>query len=240
MAPGILAAWSVALEGDNPGALARASRQLARSAELRAYRRVPPARPRPRSSRLALYLLAGARPDSTSGWLMAARQLSLLGRDLARLHQLRGELDRARELETNYATELDRVHEHLTAHTPAAPADPEVAAAFALLKPLPPLRPGSNRRATADSGRPPHTQRDPRSTTTAREVNRTVDLRRVRLRRRSRQTRVLTGFERGLGWWPTGFVGNGKCDRPVCEVSIVLRVRGCGSTSRFGQMTQIS
>ena len=140
---GILAAWSVALEGDNPGALARASRQLARSAELRAYRRLPPPRPRPRSSKLALYLLAGARPDSTSGWLMAARQLSLLGRDLARLHQLRGELDRARELETNYATELDQVHEHLTAHTPAGPADPEVAAAFALLKPLPPLQLGT-------------------------------------------------------------------------------------------------
>jgi hypothetical protein len=77
---GILAAWSVELEGDNPGALARASRQLARSAELRAYRRVPPTRPRPRSSTLALYLLAGARPNSTSGWLMAARQLSLLAR----------------------------------------------------------------------------------------------------------------------------------------------------------------
>jgi hypothetical protein len=140
---GILAAWSVALEGDNPGALARASRQLARSAELRAYRRLPPARPRPRSSRLALYLLAGARPDSTAGWLMAARQMSLLGRDLARLHQLRGDLDRARELETKYATELDQVYQHLTAHTPAAPADPEVAAALAPLKPLPPLRPSA-------------------------------------------------------------------------------------------------
>jgi hypothetical protein len=142
---GILAAWSVALEGDNPGELARASRQLARSAELRAYRRLPPARPRPRSSRLALYLLAGARPDSTAGWFLAARQLSFLGRDLARLHQLRGDLDRARELETNYATELDQVHEHLTAQMPAAaaPADPEVAAALAPLKPLPPLRPGA-------------------------------------------------------------------------------------------------
>ena len=142
---GILAAWSVALEGDNPGALARASRQLARSAERRAYRRLPPARPRPRSSRLALYLLAGARPDSTAGWFLAARQLSFLGRDVARLHQLRGDLDRARELETNYATELDQVHEHLTAQMPAAaaPADPEVAAALAPLKPLPPLRPGA-------------------------------------------------------------------------------------------------
>ena len=140
---GILAAWSVAIEADNPGALARASRQLARSAELRAYRRLPPARPRPRSSTLALYLLAGARPGSTAGWFLVARQLSLLGHDLARLHHRRGELDRARELETIYVTELDRVHEHLTAQTPAAPADPEVAAALAPLKPLPPLRPGA-------------------------------------------------------------------------------------------------
>jgi hypothetical protein len=140
---GILAAWSVALEGDNPGALARASRQLARSAELRAYRRLPPARPQPRSSRLALFLLAGGRPDSTAGWFLAARQMSLLGRELARLHQLRGDLDRARELETGYATELAQLHEHLTAHTPAAPSDPDVAAAFARLKPLPSLRPSA-------------------------------------------------------------------------------------------------
>ncbi len=140
---GILAAWSVALEGDDPGALARASRQLARSAELRAHHRPPPTRPRPRSSKLAIYLLAGARPDSTAGWLMAARQLSFLGQDLARLHQRHGELDRARELVTNYATELAQVHEHLSAQPPAAsaPADPEVAAALAPLKPLPPLRP---------------------------------------------------------------------------------------------------
>jgi hypothetical protein len=140
---GILAAWSVALEANDPGALARASRQLARSAELRAHRRLPPARPRPRSSTLALYWLAGARPGSTAGWFLVARQLSLLGHDLARLHHRRGELDRARELETIYVTELDRLHEHLTAQTPAAPADPEVAAALAPLKPLPPLRPGA-------------------------------------------------------------------------------------------------
>jgi hypothetical protein len=66
-AAGILAAWSVALEANRPGPLARSSRQLARSAEYRASRRVTPARPRPRSSTLALFLLAGARPDSTSG-----------------------------------------------------------------------------------------------------------------------------------------------------------------------------
>ena len=34
---GVLAAWSLALEGEQPGALARAARQLARSAELPAH-----------------------------------------------------------------------------------------------------------------------------------------------------------------------------------------------------------
>ena len=71
-AAGILAAWSVALEGDTPGSLAHAARQLARSAQLRACHRAHPPRPRPRSSTLALYLLAGARPDSTASWFLLA------------------------------------------------------------------------------------------------------------------------------------------------------------------------
>jgi len=37
----VLAAWSIDLEGERPGALARASRQLARSAELPAYTPAP-------------------------------------------------------------------------------------------------------------------------------------------------------------------------------------------------------
>ena len=123
-AAGILAAWSVAREGDHPDALARASRQLARSAELRAHRRLPPVRPRPRSSRLALYLLAGGttRQHRRSGFSLA-RHLSLLGHDLARLHQQRGELERARELETGFASQLDQVHQQLGSPSPRVPAD---------------------------------------------------------------------------------------------------------------------
>jgi hypothetical protein len=135
---GIVAAWSLALEADRPGALARASRSLARSAELRAHRRAPPARPRPRNSTLALYLLAGARPDSAAGWLLLARQLSLLGRDLARLHQLRGELDRARELETQFAGRLHELRRDLGSRLRDRPGDPEAAAGIeSVLKPLP-------------------------------------------------------------------------------------------------------
>jgi hypothetical protein len=112
-AAGILAAWSVALEVNAPGPLARASRQLARSAEQRACERQPPRRPRPHSSMLALYLLAGARPDGTGGWFVLARQLLLLGRDVAELHHLRGEADRARELETSLKAQLEELHNHL-------------------------------------------------------------------------------------------------------------------------------
>ena len=119
-AAGILAAWSVALEANRPGPLARSSRQLARSAEYRASRRVSPARPRPRSSTLALYLLAGARPDSTSGWFLLTRQLSLLGRELAAVHRLRGEVDRAHEIEAGLVVQLDQAHRQLTSQTPTA------------------------------------------------------------------------------------------------------------------------
>jgi hypothetical protein len=144
---GILAAWSLVLEGDHPAALARASRSLARSAELRAHRRRSPRRPRPHSSTLALYLLAGARPDSTAGWLLLARQVSLLGRDLARLHHLRGELDRARELETELAGRLHELRRDLGPRLRDRPGDPEAAAVIeCVLKPLP-----AGRRAADDA-----------------------------------------------------------------------------------------
>ena len=163
---GILAAWSVALEANDPGALARASRQLARSAELRAYRRLPPARPRARSSTLALYLLAGARPDSTAGWFLIARQLSLLGRDVARLHQRRGDLDRARELETGFANQLRELHVELESRAARPPADPDVTAAIEpLLRPLPPVRPaaGSETAAARRVHDVPQNRRRPRA-----------------------------------------------------------------------------
>ena len=142
---GVLAAWSLALEGDAPGPLARAARQLARSAEHPAHRRTPPPRARPRSSALALFLLAGARPDSTAGWFLLARQLSLLGRDLARLHQLRGELDRAREIETGLGAELELVRTGFAAESGrGSPAEPEAAAELRPVRdPIPAPRPGA-------------------------------------------------------------------------------------------------
>jgi hypothetical protein len=135
----------VALEADAPGPLARSSRQLARSAEYRAARRPTPARARPRSSVLALYLLAGARPDNTSGWFLLTRQLSFLVRELAVLHRLHGEVDRAREIETSLVVQLDHAHHQLASQAravTAVPADPERAARIAeLLASQPPQRP---------------------------------------------------------------------------------------------------
>ena len=64
---GVLAAWSLALEGEQPGALARAARQLARSAELPAHTPPPPKR-LSRASGLALFMLAAGKPDSAVGW----------------------------------------------------------------------------------------------------------------------------------------------------------------------------
>jgi hypothetical protein len=141
-AAGILAAWSVALEVNAPGSFARASRQLARSAEQRAVHRKSPPRPWPSSSMLALFLLAGARPDTTGGWFVLARQLSLLGRDLAHVHRLRGEVDRACELEIEFTTHLNTLHQHLGSWSPGSPADPELATSLqTILKPVSPLRP---------------------------------------------------------------------------------------------------
>lgn len=72
---------------------------------------------------------------------MLARQLSLLGRDLAHLHHLPGELDRARELETGFASQLSQLHTELESQSAHAPADSELTAAIEPgFRPLPPRR----------------------------------------------------------------------------------------------------
>ena len=88
----VLAAWSIDLEGEQPGPLARASRQLARSAELSAYDAGAAERPPSRASGLALFMLAAGRPDSAVGWLLVCRELGLLAGEIGRVHRARGEL----------------------------------------------------------------------------------------------------------------------------------------------------
>ena len=93
---GVLAAWSIALEGEQPGALARAARQLARSAELPAHTPVP-AKPPSRASGLALFILAAGKPDTPVGWMIVTREIALLAAELGRVHRARGELARAQQ-----------------------------------------------------------------------------------------------------------------------------------------------
>jgi hypothetical protein len=113
----VLAAWSIDLEGERPGALARASRQLARSAELPAYTPAPPAR-LSRASGLALFMLAAGRPDSAVGWLLVSRELGLLAGEIGRGHRARGELARAVEIETDLHGELEQIRARINADRP--------------------------------------------------------------------------------------------------------------------------
>ena len=105
---GVLAAWSLTLEGEQPGPLARAARELARSAELPAHT------PRPhktlsRASGLALFMLAAGKPDRPVGWTIVSRELALLATELARVHRARGELDRAQQIESELGAELAQI-----------------------------------------------------------------------------------------------------------------------------------
>jgi hypothetical protein len=105
---GVLAAWSLSLEGEHPGALARAARQLARSAELPARTAAPP-KTLSRASGLALFMLAAGKPDASIGWTIVTRELSLLAAELSRVHRARGELDRAKQIETELRGELEQI-----------------------------------------------------------------------------------------------------------------------------------
>ena len=136
---GVLAAWSIALEGEQPGALARAARQLARSAELPAHTPVPP-RQLSRASGLALFMLAAGKPDSAVGWLIVSREIALLAAELGRVHRARGELDRAQQIETELGAELAQIEVMLERERAASDEvlDAEAQAAKRAREPLPP------------------------------------------------------------------------------------------------------
>ena len=147
----VLAAWSIDLEGEQPGPLARASRQLARSAELPAYTPVP-RRPLSRASGLALFMLAAGRPDSAVGWLLVCRELGLLAGEIGRVHRARGELERAREIETDLHAELEQIRARIDAdrREPVA-LDAETEAAKRAREPLgPAARQAPERTADVD------------------------------------------------------------------------------------------
>jgi hypothetical protein len=119
---GVLAAWSIDLEGEQPGALARASRQLARSAELPGAALASP-RTLSRASGLALFMLAAGRPDSVAGWLLVCRELGLLASEIGRVHRARGELERAHEIEGDLQHELEQIRARIDTNPPPAVLD---------------------------------------------------------------------------------------------------------------------
>ena len=136
---GVLAAWSIALEGEEPGALARAARQLARSAELPARTPVP-TKQLSRASGLALFMLAAGTPDSAVGWLIVSREIALLAGELGRVHRARGELDRAQQIESELGDELAQIEAALERERPRTGEvlDAEAQAAKRAREPLPP------------------------------------------------------------------------------------------------------
>jgi hypothetical protein len=149
---GVLAAWSVALEGEQPGALARAARELARSAELPAYTPLP-RKPLSRASGLALFMLAAGKPDSAVGWTIVAREIGLLATELGRVHRARGELDRAQQIEADLGAELSQIEAALDRERPrtAGDLDAEAQAARRAREPLPPPAPNPERQATGET-----------------------------------------------------------------------------------------
>jgi hypothetical protein len=77
--------------------------------------------------------------------MLVARELGLLARELRRTHELRGELQRAREIETELGRELEHVRATLEGERPSpTPLDSETATALETRQALapPPARPG--------------------------------------------------------------------------------------------------
>jgi hypothetical protein len=149
---GVLAAWSLALEGEHPGGLARSARQLARSAELPARTPVPPKR-LSRASGLALFMLAAGTPDSAVGWLIVAREIALLAGELGRVHRARGQLERAQQIETELGAELDQIVATLERERPRTGEvlDADAQAAKSAREPLPPPARNPTREGAAET-----------------------------------------------------------------------------------------
>ncbi len=108
----VLSAWSLAAEGSRGRVLARAARQLARTAE-RPTETNDSTPTRPPAAKvdigaLCLLILAG-RGDPTAEWALVAIALTRLCGDIARVHAARGELARAREMEQRLRNELAEI-----------------------------------------------------------------------------------------------------------------------------------
>ncbi len=84
-----------------------------------------------------MFMLAAGRPDSPVGWLLVCRELGLLAGEIGRVHRARGELDRAREIETDLHDELKRIRSRIEAGRPeSVELDAETEAAKQATEPL--------------------------------------------------------------------------------------------------------
>jgi hypothetical protein len=88
------------------------------------------------------------------GWLLG-REFGLLARELGRAHEMRGELQRAREIETALGRELEQLRRTLESSNPkpAAALDPETVA-VGYIEPAEPHRvPSTTAQSTPTAGR---------------------------------------------------------------------------------------
>lgn len=97
-------------------------------------------------------LLAHGRPESAVGWTLVCREIGLLGSELARAHQARGELHRAREIEAHLGTELARVRAGLPQPPAGEPLDSDSEKAQQAIKPV---APASRERPAKPAGQDP-------------------------------------------------------------------------------------
>ncbi|NQX10361.1 relaxase [Microbacteriaceae bacterium VKM Ac-2855] len=114
-ASGVYAAWSRRLEV-TPGPLAEASRQLARSAHLRAHEstRRPAAMPSMAGTTMLILATAGKR-NKAAEEAMLLRQIVRTTRAIMDAHKAAGDARRAHELATTIRTQLKTVHDSYTA-----------------------------------------------------------------------------------------------------------------------------
>lgn len=119
-AAGVFAAWSLAVETDAPGPLAKASDALARSSQW--ARGEEPEWHGPRLVGTQLQLAArGSSTRSTQGWLAVMRQLDRTTQAIHRAHEARGEAVAAQKMAKAVGDDLTQIRQQLRAAAQAQP-----------------------------------------------------------------------------------------------------------------------
>lgn len=120
-AAGVFAAWSLAVETDTPGPLAKASDALARSSQW--ARGEKPEWHGPRLVGTQLQLVArGSSSRSRQGWVAVMRQLDRTTQAIHRAHEARGEAVAAQRMAKAVGEDLTQIREQLRALPVAHPS----------------------------------------------------------------------------------------------------------------------